>query len=146
MTFRSIFIAIAMLIALGAAWSKRQSIGALLSPSQAPPRTIEFDNGTVRQYGPASNTSAQPQVMSGGMRKCFKGQQISYTNMECPPGATEKPVAGPTVNVLPAQVAAKPNESSTTGKARPSLRESLDLARDVNLKDRMMDRVIDGQK
>jgi hypothetical protein len=146
MTLRALFIALAVLVAIGAAWSKRQAVEALFSPSPPPPKAIKFDNGTVREYGPSSTASAAPQATSGGMRKCFKGQQVSYTNLECPPGSTEKPVAGPPVNVLPAQVAAKPNESSPTGKARPSLRESLDLARDVNLKDKMMDRVIDGQK
>lgn len=146
MTLRALFIALGLLIAMGAVWSKRQAVEALFSPSPPPPKTIQFDNGTVRQYGASFNASAQPQTMPGGMRKCFKGLQVSYTNLECPPGSTEKPVAGPTVNVLSAQVAAKPNESSPTGKARPSLRDSLDLARDVNLKDKMMDRVIDGQK
>ena len=92
MTLRALFIALAALIAMGAAWSKRQALETLLSPSPPPPK------------------------------------------------------AGPQVNVLPALVAAKPNESSTAGKSKPSLRDALDLERDGNLKDRMMDRVIDGQK
>jgi hypothetical protein len=146
MTFRTFFITLAVLIALGAAWSKRQAIEAMLSPPPPPAKAIQFDNGTVRQYGTSSASSAQPQITAGGMRKCFKGGQVSYTNLECPPGATEKPVAGPPVNVLPAQAGAKPNEPSGAGKSKATLRDALDLERDGNLKDRMMERVIDGQK
>ncbi len=80
------------------------------------------------------------------MRKCFKGQQVSYTNLECPPGTTEKPLAGPPVNVVPAQAVAKTNESQAPGKTTSKLHNLLDVFRDEKLKERMIERVIEGQK
>jgi hypothetical protein len=149
MSARILFITAALLIALSVAWGKRQSIQTLFAPPPPSPKPIQFDNGTVREFAPsssASSSSDRSQIASGGLRKCFKGQQISYTNMECPPGSTEKPVAGPPVNILPAQASAKSDEARAQDKAKPSLRGALELDRDVNLKDRMMERVIEGQK
>ena len=149
MSVRVIFITAALLIALSVAWGKRQSLQALLAPAPPPSKPIQFDNGTVREYGPASSasaSSAQPQIAPGGMRKCFKGQQVSYTNMECPPGTKEKPVAGPPVNVLPAQAVAKANESQAPGKGKSALHDALDVSRDEKLRERMMERVIEGPK
>lgn len=159
MSIRVYFIVAALLIGLSVAWGKRQALSALWAPPPPAPKAIQFDNGTVRDLGlptdaasaAESAIAARPQYAPGAMRKCFKGQQVSYTNVACPPGHKEAPVAGPPVSVVPGLAVAKPsmpNDRGTPGgnTGRSSLHDALDLSRDEQLRQRVMDRAIDGQK
>lgn len=153
MSIRLYFIVAALLIALSVAWGKRQSLQALWAPPPAPAQPIQFDNGTVRDMGGASDAApsaaaAQPQFAPGAMRKCYKGQQVTYTNVVCPAGFKEAPVAGPPVNVVPGLAAArKPADAPpAAGRGRASLHDTLDLSQDDRLRERMMERAIDGHR
>jgi hypothetical protein len=151
MTLRTLFAAALVLITLSAIWAKRQVIQEWLKPpAPSTAKPIQFDNGTVREYGTTAERSASSgssPVPAGTMRKCFKGQQISYTNQACPPGYNEKAVAGPPINVLPGQAPAKPAAGQPPGKTNSSLRDALDLSRgDDNLRERAMERTIEGKR
>jgi hypothetical protein len=154
MSIRLYFTVAALLIALSAAWGKRQSLQAFLAPPSPPAKAIQFDNGTVRDMGDASDAAsavaARPQFAPGAMRKCFKGQQVTYTNVTCPTGFKEAPVAGPPVSVVPGLAAGKPASpadlAAAGGKGRSSLHDALDLSKDDQLRQRLMERAIDGHK
>lgn len=149
LSLRGLTLSAAVLIALSAAWSQRHVFKNWLTPAGPPPKAIAFDNGTVRQYGPPSDsTGASPQFMPGALRKCYRGQQVSYTDLECPPGFKEKAVAGPPVTVVASQVPAKPAAGTTADatKARTTLRDALDVSHNDNLRQQMVQRVVDGQK
>jgi len=150
MALRQLFILAIVLVALSVAWGKRHALDGWFATPDYQTKSIEFDNGTVRASRSASDASAtseQSRLPAGAMRKCQKGGQISYTDVTCPPGFKEMDVGGPPVNVLPAQASvAKPAEGPSLGKTRSSLHDALDLSRDDKLKDRIMERAIEGKK
>lgn len=144
MVIRVIFFAAAIVLALSAAWSKRVQLQALFEPEHAA-KPIVFDNGTVRQYSPAS-ASEQADMPVGALRKCMNKGEVIYTNVPCPVGHKEKPVAGPPVNVVAGQAVQVVKQPAMDGsKGASSLRDALDLSNDGQLKDRIMERAIKGQ-
>jgi len=78
----------------------------------------------------ATSTSARSRP--AGLRECVKGQQVSYTNVECSPGHQELAVTAAPVNALPATPVSKPAESSS---GPFSLHKALDLTRDDTLRE-----------
>jgi hypothetical protein len=70
--------------------------------SQDPKKpTIQFDNGTVRQYQRPTEAELKVEPKAAGvLRKCKDGDKISYTNTWCPPGAKELTLTNGTVNVI----------------------------------------------
>jgi hypothetical protein len=143
---RVVIWVVAILLVASAGWHYRESFAAL-SRSAPPPKPIVFDNGTVRQYqvaDPASQAVAEP-LPDGVMRKCVRRGETTYTNVSCPAGFKEKPVDGSRMTVVsggdtPRPAAAAPSPAAT----RNALRDALDVGGDDRLRERAMDRVIDG--
>jgi len=149
LSVRGLTLSAAVLIALSAAWNQRHVFQDWLRPAGPPHRAIQFDNGTVRQYGaPPDSTATSPQFMPGALRKCYRGPQVSYTDLQCPPGFKEKAVAGPPVTVVASQAQAKPTVGATAdaAKTRSTLRDALDVSQNDNIRQQMMERVVNGQR
>ena len=85
------------------------------------------------------------------MRKCVRGDQISYSNLTCPAGFRERPIKAEPVTVVPAvRVPATPAAAAPPGQApgpsNPrSLRDALDLKPDEQLRQRMIDRAVEAE-
>jgi hypothetical protein len=123
MSVRALVVTVACLAALVLAWDKREALQGWVGAAQA-----------------LGAPSAAP------LRKCVNGQQVSYTNAECPTGHKEQAVAAPPVNVLPATPVPKADRSAQAAQAgsAPLLQQALDVKQDATLKDKMMERAIDG--
>ncbi len=144
MVIRIIFLTAIIVLALSAAWSKREQLEALLEPDRVV-KPIVFDNGTVRQYMPSAS-SDQADLPAGTLRKCVSKGEVTYTNVPCPKGHKEKPVAGPPVNVVAGQVVQAAKQPAVNGaKGTSALHDALDLSSDGQLKERIMERAIKGQ-
>jgi len=117
MALRGLVIAAACLAALVFAWQKREPVQAWV--------------GSVQ-------TAAAP--AAAPLRKCVKGQQVSYTNADCPAGHKEQAVTAAPVNVLPAT----PVRKAVSASSAPLLHQALDVKQEATLKDKMMERAIDG--
>lgn len=112
------------------------------------PPEIVFDNGSVRDTpSPPASSPSRAVALSppGALRKCVRGDQVTYSNLTCPPGFREKEIAKDRVTVVPGvrtppspplQPAAKPHES---------MREVLDLKRDEKLRQRMIDKAVEAE-
>jgi hypothetical protein len=116
MSLRAVVIAAAGLAALVLAWQKREPLQAWVASTQ---------------------TAAAP---AAPLRKCVNGQQVAYTNAACPPGHKEQAVTAAPVNVLPAT----PVPKAAPASAAPLLHQALDVKQEATLKDKMMERAIDG--
>lgn len=122
MSLRGVVVAAACVAALVLVWQKREQLQAWVVSTQA---------------AAAPMTSA-----AGPLRKCVNGQQVSYTNAACPPGHKEQAVTAAPVNVLPATPVPRPVASSSA----PLLHQALDIKQEATLKDKMMERAIDGAR
>lgn len=119
MSIRTFVVAAACLAALVLAWQKREPLQAWV--------------GSVQM---AAAPAAAP------LRKCVNGQQVSYTNAACPPGHKEQAVTAPPVNVVPAT----PVQKAAPASSAPLLHQALDVKQEPTLKDKMMERAIDGAR
>ena len=119
MALRGLVIAAACLAAFVVAWQKRESLQAWVGSLQ-----------------PGAAAAAGP------LRKCVNGQQVSYTNAQCPPGHKEQPVTAPPVNVQPAT----PVPKVAPACSAPLLQQALDIKQEAPLMDKMMERAIDGSR
>lgn len=138
MSLRRFIAVMFLLAAVGLVWQKRDQLQAWAGSASLPsaPR-ISFN-----EPGPTADAAAPKaasKFRSGDLRKCVNGQQVSYTNTECPPGHKEQAVAAAPVTVLPATPVSKPAQPSS---APSSLHQALDLTRDDTLRDRIMERAI----
>lgn len=133
MSIRGLILALLALGLLGLAWQQRGPLQAWLGASAA--QVERATRGGAD--GPAA--SGRP----GGLRKCVKGQEVSYTNGPCPGGFVEQAVSGGTVTVLPATPAPKPSEAAS---GPTSLHKALDMTRDDTLRDKIMQRQIEGPR
>lgn len=130
MSIRGLVILCLVLAALGLGWSQRQRLQAWLesAPLQASASPV-----------PADASKAPTRFKAGELRKCVKGQQVSYSNVECPPGSQELAVTA-AVNVVPATPVSKPDEASSGPSA---LHKALGVTRDDTLKDKMIERAVE---
>ena len=119
MSIRGLVLALLLLGAFGLAWQKRAELQAWAS------------------------AAAQPSS-SAPLRKCVKGREVSYSNVGCPVGHTEQAVSAAPVTVLPATPAPRP--AQVAGSGPPSLHKALDITRDETLRDKAMERAIDGAR
>lgn len=147
MTFRTIVIAAALVFAGSILWGNRKSWGPEATPVTVA-KPIVFDNGTVRAprttvdvVGPPAPAGFAP----GELRKCSKGKMVEYTNMTCPDGFRESAVTATNVTVVAATPVAKANDRGQGAKAKATLRDVLDINQPDNLRDKVMDRVIEGK-
>lgn len=127
-TLKHLSIGAVLLVVLAVGWRYRNAevVQRIVNPPSHKPLAIEFDNGTVRQTGAASQpgTGRPTQVLApGAVRKCRRGTEITYTNQTCPPGHVEQPMSQGTVNVLPATSVAPRAPAGTPPAPSPSLRE-----------------------
>lgn len=114
---------------LGLGWDQRARLRAWLAPL---PAALE------QKVGGAD---------AGPLRKCVRGQEVTYTDAECPAGHQPQALTGAPVTVLPATPVPKRAEAGSPGSSAPALlRKALDVEVDANLKDRRMERAIDGTR
>ncbi len=119
----------------------------LTTAPDTPPRIV-FDNGSVRDVPqPAASEPAKAAALSppGVLRKCVRGDRVSYSNLTCPPGFRERPVSQEGVTVLPAQRPAASPLPGPSPAPHEKMRDALDLQRDEKLRQRMIDRAIDAE-
>lgn len=144
----------AVLVAAAVAWKYRHDLSALAVAEAPPPAPFVFDNGSVRERPVRDDAaaSAPRSLPRGVLRKCVRGSETSYTNVECPPGTKERRVDDSRVTVLetggsarPASTPASAPTSASEGGARKTLRDALDLnGPDPQLRERAIDRAIQG--
>ncbi len=146
MAVRWFFYVIFVLVGVSFAWGKRHWIAEFVSPPP-PPKPIVFDNGSVRDSAPAPAPAAEvTKFPPGTLRKCVRGQQVSYSNISCPPGHKESAVGGTQLTVLPAPPGAPATRAAASGNGQSRLHEALDLTRDERLRERMIEKAIDGAR
>jgi len=145
MSLRSLAIATILFAALGLIWQKREQLQVWLEAVRASSTSAPSFGDPLVTTRPAAEGATPTSARSrpGGLRKCVKGQQISYTNVECPPGHQELAVTAAPVNVLPATPVSKPAESSS---GPSSLHKALDLTRDDTLRERAIERAVNGSR
>lgn len=129
MSIRGLILLLVLAGALGGLWQYRGALQAKLS---------SLDMPEVGGAAPAS-----PGAQAGALRKCVKGQQVSYVNTECPPGTQAQAVTGGTVSVVKATPVAPPASASSGPTA---LHQALDITRDDTLRQKIMERQIEGPR
>jgi hypothetical protein len=115
-----------------------------------PPKPIVFDNGSVRDTLPApASAPSTVTVLSppGVLRKCVRGDRVTYSNLTCPEGFRERTVSDDKLTVVPAPATAKPPAKTATAETRPgrALQGALDVQADEKLRQRMIDRAVDAE-
>lgn len=134
MSIRGLIIALFVLAAVGLAWQQRGPLQAWFGASAA--RVEQLSRSAPEGSAPKGQ---QP----GGLRKCVKGQEVSYTNAKCPGGFAEQAVTGGTVTVVPATPVP---QASDAASSTPALHRALDVKRDDTLHDKIMQRQIEGPR
>jgi hypothetical protein len=108
------------------------------------PVPFQFDNGTVREYQPASAPTEQAQALPPGtMRRCKRGTETSYANSACPPGSKEFPMSGGTLSVV--TLGGPQPAAAAASAAKPVLREVIDPHEAAELRERQLNRAIYGE-
>ena len=132
----------AVVLAVGVlAWQKQDQLKALIS--SAPPITLP-DLPRSESSAAAPTSASKSKFAPGAMRKCVKGQQVSYTNVECPAGTQEQAVTAAPVNVVQATPVPKPAQAAQASSGPAALREALDMKREETLREKAMDRAVEG--
>jgi len=109
------------------------------------PKAIVFDNGSVRDAaGPAASEPTQTTVLSppGALRKCVRGDRVTYSNLTCPPGFKEREVASDKVTVIQTDGLKPPDRKLAGESAQKTLHNALDLKTDDQLRQKMIDRAV----
>lgn len=136
---RALTIFAAAAVALSVAWSYRAHFTTAIAPAPSP-KPIVFDNGTVRDS--PTYRQLQAHEAPGGLRKCIRRNgEVTYSNMPCEAGQRTAPLSGGdrySVVEVPKPAASTP--------AQQRLHQALDLNRDPQLRERMMDRAINGPR
>lgn len=145
MLLRTLFIAMALMLAIPLAWRGLQSeqVKQWWNPPP-PPKPFQFDNGTVRQAPPP--TTGAVQTVSPGLKKCRQGERLVYTDGPCPAGSRPENIGG-TVNVVtmpkaPEAKASAPGFKAPGGK----LPNARDLMQDTGptIREQHMERTINN--
>lgn len=136
---------IAVLAAIGWRTLHTEAAQQWLHPQTTPPLVINFDNQEPPSAGPPlrpgeSAITPMPKAASG-MHKCRKGNQVTYTDGDCPVGSKEQTVGG-TVTVVPGQATTSSAHTSSTDKPHANVRDILLDPRDADLRDKRMDQII----
>lgn len=133
MSIRGLIIALFVVAALGLAWQQRAPLQAWLGASAT----------RVEQLSRSPGDAGAPKDQPGGLRKCVKGAEVTYTNARCPAGYAEQAVSGGAVTVVPGTPVPKP---AAAGSGPSSLHKALDITRDDALRDKIMERQIEGAR
>lgn len=137
MSLRGVLAVLVLVGVLGAGWQQRERLQGWVTSASLP-------QWPAAPGGAASGPSASAKVAEpGGLRKCVKGGQVTYANVECPAGSQAQAVSGGTVSVVPATPVPKPSEAASGPTA---LHRALDITRDDTLRDKIMQRQIEGPR
>ncbi len=136
MSTRGLVAVLFLLAALGLGWHQRQRLQAWV---ESVPLQASTSPGPAVADATSSKTPSK--FKPGDLRKCVKGQQVSYANVECPPGHREQAVTAAPVTVLPATPVPKP---ATAASGPSALHKALDMTRDDGLKDKLIERAVEG--
>lgn len=142
MSIRGLVVALLLVAAAGLAWEKRAALQAWAGSARLPeaPR-LSLDAPPPQADGSAPQPATK--FRAGELRKCVNGAQVSYSNVECPPGAKAQAVAAAPVTVVPGTPVPKP---ATAGSGPTALHKALDITRDDTLRDKIMERQIEGAR
>lgn len=125
MSMRGLIAVLVLVGVLGAGWQQRERLQAWAASAPVP------------------DITPQGAAKTGPLRKCVKGGEVTYSNVDCPTGAQAKAVTGGTVTVVPATPSPKPSEAASGPTA---LHKALDITRDDTLRDKIMQRQIEGPR
>lgn len=111
MVVRLIAFGAAGLIAISMAFGAWRSglLGQWFGPAPAKTPPIVFDNGSSRDMPPApastaaSDAPVKTYAPPGLLRKCVRGDRVTYSNLDCPPGFKESTVSSEGVTVVPSK-------------------------------------------
>jgi hypothetical protein len=142
MSIRGLIVVLLLAAALGLAWQKREPLQAWAG-SASLPATPGISFNEARPAADAAMPTGASRFRSGDLRKCVNGQQVSYSNVECPPGHKEQAVTAAPVTVLPATPVSKPAAASS---GPSSLHKALDLTRDDTLREKAIERAVNGSR
>lgn len=137
MSIRGLVALMFLLAAIGLGWQQREQLQAWAGSATLP----AAPGLSFKEPQPAPKGSSK--FRSGELRKCVNGQQVSYANVECPPGAKEQAVTGGAVTVVPGTPVAKP---AAAGSGPSALHKALDITRDDTLHEKLMERQIEGPR
>lgn len=146
MVFRLLLAALVALVLLPMGWRIVQfAPWAAWTRPAPPPKAISFDNGTVRAPPPAA--VAADRAVQPGLKKCFRGEQVLYTDGPCPAGTRAAEVTA-TVNVVKAPIpaASSPAALPVPGRRLPTVREVLDVSPGPSLRDQHTERILERQR
>ncbi len=140
--------AAALLLSLAFSLWRGGSLRDWLRPTPGKAPEIVFDNGSVRDL--PQHAASQPSRVAalsppGVLRKCVRGDQVTYSNLTCPPGFRERTVSQAGVTVVPAVRRAGQESGPPSAKPHEAMREALDMKRDDRLRQRMIDRAIEAE-
>ena len=156
MSIRLAFTGAVLVLAAAAAWrvAGSDAVARWWHPPAAAPRPIVFDNGSVRDRpaAPGASAPAAAKVSAPGVaRKCLRGSVVvAYTDQPCPAGSREAAITGE-VSVLDSAAGARPGAArgdvggATGERRRATVLESLDESGNQNLRDKRMERMIEGR-
>lgn len=131
-------------VALGWRYRNAEWIRQMLRPPE-PVKQILFDNGSVRDARPTVDARASPPTLQqdntppGVMRKCVRGNEITYTDVPCPTGTQVSGLKQGNVTVVD-RIAPVEKESGKQAQGNKSLMDALDLSGNENIKDKMIER------
>jgi hypothetical protein len=116
------------------------AVDELLAPQPVRAPAVKFDNGTVRQYGPASSPGPM-QVAPGpsGVHKCVSGERVTYTDRECPAGHREQAVVNGTVTVVRGEAHPAPPPETPAPAPRKTIRDVLSVPEGESIRDKRIE-------
>jgi hypothetical protein len=144
-------LAFCVVVILGrVAWSHRNDLWVqqLLETTAPAKADIKFDNGSVRDSsGRQAQGLVEPKAKGtintiGPVKKCVLGRDTIYTDQLCPTGSKVMDVTDGNVTVLQGDKPKIAVPPSSQQNAHQSLREALDLSRNDNIREKMMERAI----
>lgn len=133
MKIKTILTGGAAVLLLSVAWKNWnsdwvQSLTGTHRTKAQPP--LRFDNDDLRRDATTTEPARQtaPKGLAG-VRKCRQGEQVTYTDGDCPAGSREHAVNGGAVTVVPSQriqaTVRLPSGSDMSGGRLPHAREVL---------------------
>ena len=135
MSIRGLIIGLVLLGAVGLLWQQREPLQSWFASAKLP---------TTASPGASPGQPGTPKAAAGGeLRKCIKGGQVTYSNVDCPAGAQAQAVTGGTVTVVPGTPVPKPTAAASGPSA---LHKALDVTRDDSLRDKIMERQLEGAR
>lgn len=146
MKFKTVATGMAVLLLLSMGWRHKDAkwVQHLLpsNPNQTHP-VIVFDNDVPSASRSQTPPSVSPRV--AGVHKCRRGEQVIYTDGECPTGSREFAVNGGAVTVIPGSSSLRvPKLPELPDNHLPHARDLIraDENGQTRLRDQAMERVI----